>query len=608
MITVELGSRIFSNNEWTRAYTLSNVTQYLFTDSVPTISSELERQAFQRVVEDVSLKFSNFDNYFTNLLSGATAQSRFVCRIKDVDTNTVIFLGEIDNTSITFDVTDESVSFDVFSLNNVFWKRAEDTRAFFGSAHDVTDESVGIGLTPTLSFVIQAAITQSFKDICDGVIDYRLATRYINNGGYNYTYGVLQMLDVKTTIKDLFTAFAYYYNCEFFINPSNEKLIIQKRQTVGTASGVDLTNLLIDGTTQIKFLDDSKYDYVKTIISGYPLIQPAVLSTTSGSGFNYSNIFSDSSVKYYVTSLVNINGVTIESTKPKIYATATQQNNNTVWTIHGTLESGRSGVGRIIVSQSFTDTLMVGDYVAISNTNFGLGDGIYEIQGITSGIITIHTNTNVYFYSLYYATGSIQKCNQQTVVLNVPVSLIPNAVGRKVYREYRGLVYLVKQFDNNTETSFTDNVEGNISSFSSDTSLSSGLKVYIGYRDNAWLTPVFITEYSQEPLGNIFDATEGLEKLSFYEGTNKNTSNAIEHQYYFYGAESDFGVLWSQWIDLMKVKLSVNAKAKVTNLRVNDGVTLTLPKYSITNGTSFIVKKANIDLINEETELELISA
>ena len=114
MITVELGSRIFSNNEWTRAYTLSNVTQYLFTDSVPTISSELERQAFQRVVEDVSLKFSNFDNYFTNLLSGATAQSRFVCRIKDVDTNTVIFLGEIDNTSITFDVTDESVSFDVF--------------------------------------------------------------------------------------------------------------------------------------------------------------------------------------------------------------------------------------------------------------------------------------------------------------------------------------------------------------------------------------------------------------------------------------------------------------------------------------------------------------
>lgn len=305
-------------------------TDYLLEKTDVEIGKEFERGAFDRKVEDVQATVSNADGTFSTLFGGKPSTTRREVKIVD-DFGRIDFLGEIKNKSIEFDPANETVEFSAFSRLKQFWERA---RTHTIQPKPRTNE--GSIVYTTVKYILEreflhsrtmqrgggAGVNERYGDLFRSVIidteyqnrpirGWANASTYVNpaigdNGRYRELAGsaYAQNASGKTTAFDLLTAFAYYYNAEFFIDYDQNALRMARRSTIQSATPAagaphDLDRVLMDSEkVRVGVLDDDKYDYLRVIYYNappkYPTIERVELTpATTGLTKNVSYVVTD---------------------------------------------------------------------------------------------------------------------------------------------------------------------------------------------------------------------------------------------------------------------------------------------------------------------------
>lgn len=249
--------------------TVYDITGRLDYETDIQLNQELERQAFQRTVEDVRLRCGNLNGFFTTLFDGMSPTARWEVVIRDAR---ILFRGEVDNESITFDVGKEWVEFDVFSVTKVFWDAAKTIRITKAVSEFGVDVSLGttIELFITVEQLIKREITlDKFGGIIAGYsISALYAQRHIRFWAYTSdraigNNGRYRDLDPRTTIDELLKAMSIYYNAEFFIDPATQFLVMQKRGSVLNDVKTNLNDVIEDDEKiDIQLFDEQKIDYL----------------------------------------------------------------------------------------------------------------------------------------------------------------------------------------------------------------------------------------------------------------------------------------------------------------------------------------------------------
>lgn len=260
--------------------TATDITKYSDSDSTIILTQELERQAFQRVVDDVTLRLSNLAGFFTTEFAAITPTTRYEVQIFDGGRR--LFLGEIDNESINFEMNEEWVTFDAFSKNKIFWDRARatkvDTRT---SLHQLTITYK----TVMEMFTFQLIRTPFAEIFTEMSVDSLYANRNIrwhktvsdptigNNGKFDD-------LEEETTVQSLLDAMGRYYNAEFFVNPDDGKFTMKRRADILSDTQTLLDNLLVEDGIDLELVDRDKADFVHTF-NAIPLPNPPVFQSTN---------------------------------------------------------------------------------------------------------------------------------------------------------------------------------------------------------------------------------------------------------------------------------------------------------------------------------------
>lgn len=228
------------------------------------IGQKLERQAFERSVEDTHLRMDNMDNFFTDLFRETLPDNRWDIEIYS-DTRR-LFGGSINlHGSTVFKQKSEFVEFDVFSWNRQFWDIAALTRIWkYGPT--VAPE-IRAPITKPWNEVLALQVTASaFNDLFIGyTIDPLYVGRPIRWYGYQLgnNRGRFVDLDPRTTIKQLLTAAARYYNAEFFIDSETRNLVMRKRGAILRDIKHSVSaNLRDDKEPEITLFDEEQIDYL----------------------------------------------------------------------------------------------------------------------------------------------------------------------------------------------------------------------------------------------------------------------------------------------------------------------------------------------------------
>ena len=249
-----------------------DITEYLDDEADIELSQELERRAFQRTVDDVTLKCSNLGEEFSEWLSPASATSRMPgngSKIIIKDGDRILFRGEIER-PIHFDINSEWVTLDCFSMTKQLFDLAKSTRV---------SKSVPTGHEDDLFTTVQDLIQREVSmerfghlingyQISDDPINGKFASRQIRFWGYTAdpsigNNGRYKDLDPTTTVDELLKAMTVYYNADIFIDPETELLVMQKRNGVLN----DLNHQLDDQVEEddefgIQVYDEGQVDYL----------------------------------------------------------------------------------------------------------------------------------------------------------------------------------------------------------------------------------------------------------------------------------------------------------------------------------------------------------
>lgn len=284
-------------------------TKYLDEDSLFTLTQERERGAFQRVVSDISVTFSNTSEVFTNLFN-VPAQTRFELMITE---SRLIFLGEIQR-PIEFDAVNEKVTLQVFSLEKIFWDWAKATKIYNPANFASTSTYL------TLQTFFDDYLFPSFDTsnqfgggiISQVQIDSLYSGRNIRGWGTSASgnignNGRLKELDPETTIFEVLDACARYYNAEYYI--ADRVLYMIPRRSVINNLQTDVTDLICDDSSiTISDTDEERFDFVYTIAKQPRITKPYVKSTVSMNGGWIQGNF-----EWKMTAIYSVLGSEIES-------------------------------------------------------------------------------------------------------------------------------------------------------------------------------------------------------------------------------------------------------------------------------------------------------
>jgi hypothetical protein len=254
---------------------LVDYTEYLFESNEIVLAQERERGAFERTADDVRLMFSNMDLTFTNLFANQPSTSRF--RVHIVEENRVLFRGEIEWSSIEFDVVEETVSMNVYSLEKRFWELAKITKCYIPRLRNAISPRGSIvsltGYTDVNTVLMYEVQRTPFSDLFSSMnIAALYSSRPIRNFVDAHTAtdttigndGRLKELPEETTVAELLEAFARYYNAEFFIDAETGVFNMQRRNIILNDINTDITNIVLeDASFTLGTVDEEKYDYIQ---------------------------------------------------------------------------------------------------------------------------------------------------------------------------------------------------------------------------------------------------------------------------------------------------------------------------------------------------------
>lgn len=524
------------------------------------LTQELERDAFERVVEDIRLRVSNIDGMLTMLLGKTIAGTRWEICITEDDAFTgigrLLFRGEIDAGSMKFDLRGEWMECTVFSLNRLFWDRAKTTRI----NRQFSDPEKSLVYAP-LVFVLEREIGAGRRDSAGmplftgdlfGAIEMsdELASRqirfYADAAGDNIVgnNGLYADLDFSTTVFDLLTAIGLYMNAECFVDCERDCLVIQKRCTVNNDRvnrgdpGAELSQRIVEsGSDNSPALawrpaDDARYDYLYAAFEITRAPQPVYLGQVLSTATLLGTLAGGRYLTYYLTNLI------------------------------GGYESAPSMPLRVYLQPNALLT----------------GPGQNEM-------------------------GSYH------ITLRIPAGTAATT-GRRLYRTVAGsedIVRLLAEFSGNASTAFEDVVseQRNIplpqEGFSSTAAWFS-----FDEETGRWNAPVLDCPAGvNEPAGKIFRI---LPELNF---RNHNVPSIIlpydlYDVYAFFGKDNSFERIVALFDNLLMTVRMVECRVTGVNYRVGDTVSLfqnLIPGHS----GVFVIKKASVNLTAEESTLELIA-
>lgn len=304
-----------------------DVEPYLLESENIQLDQVYEDGAFARQIEDVHLIVSNQSGALTTLFADKPATTRYSVRI--VDDGRTLFVGEVKHNMVAFDPKNEKVDFTAFSNLKSFWDRCKESqiqpeprRGGIESSTVYTTVEYILKREFIFSFLTRRGgtdVSERFGDLFRNlIIDADYKDRPIrgwenasahtdptvgDNGRYRElagsTYGSRSYRDFgstrgggrasftgspvgQTTCFDLLTAFAFYYNAEFYIDYDANALVMHRRNAViisAPKNGLphDIDAVLMDKESmKVMLLDDDKHDYVRVAYYNAPPALPIV--------------------------------------------------------------------------------------------------------------------------------------------------------------------------------------------------------------------------------------------------------------------------------------------------------------------------------------------
>ncbi|MFI5250794.1 MAG: hypothetical protein ACHQQQ_00055 [Bacteroidota bacterium] len=623
-----------------------DITPLLDEDSKIILMQELERDAFERTVEDLTLRASNMDGYFTEIFRYGTASTRYEVTVSEE--MRTLFRGEIDNESIRFDAKELWVELNVFSMNHRFWDRAKRTR-------------VNLCFTPDEKSIITMGVKELIlRELSSGRVDaenqplfqgdmfsdFTIADQYAYRQIRFYAdtddslignNGKFANLDPSTTIFDLLTAMSVYYNAEFFINPETEEFTMNRRLSPTGHQGNLDGCVLDDSKIDVLYLDRSKYDYIYTMIAiaepPSPLFDRFDYSSAGADFILHVNpTGKEKCFKYFLTCLIN-DTETMPSVPLMVNVPATKITTDDVgftnvsaWDVRLTIPAGYPGTTKRYLYRT----------EALPSGSTQLEGPAIPIVSVAAGSPCLVTTTIPHYFSKgdtvkFTNTGSTPNLNGSYAVAEVKSDksftiniIIAIAGNRGTVKKIIGPgvvdlpnVYFLAEIDGNLPVSYRDGTEhyprcdtSRVMKQASPLAISAWIGYDETYFPHQWKTPILDVEGGRNtPSGKIFDA---LPKLNFCSPNFPGQPNPynLYDVFSFFTKDNELDKLTMQWENLLTTIRGISCKVKGINFRVGDeiGLSANLPfSDALDLHPRLLVKKAAIDLINEETELELIS-
>jgi hypothetical protein len=262
-----------------------DITNRLNENTDLTLTQELERGAFERVVSDVNITMSN-NNGLADTIFGGTVNptTKWEVIVKDDNYNT-LFRGHIE-TPIKFDKNKEWCSFTAFSRTRAMWDRFDETKISSPIPTSTND------VTATLAefFNLQFLVIGLLRDIIQGIDLTEYATRSIrmwadeiaptgNNGRW-------REVNPDMTWKEVIEEMLLYYNAEIYVDNETLEFKMIKRGSQINATAQDIDDKVHDDAAMdLRQWDKNPYDYLHSyadVIPAAPTYNDTISVPTAG--------------------------------------------------------------------------------------------------------------------------------------------------------------------------------------------------------------------------------------------------------------------------------------------------------------------------------------
>lgn len=643
-----------------------NLTSWLITDQSFQMSNETERDAFERVCGDIHLTFTNARRQFNDIFTSTIGQEEWRIYIND-DSLVERFSGEIWNSTILFSINNESVSFDCYSFQGMFWDMCGNKKIKIQllNAHDL-DMRYTLVYNDLKTVIEYNLETELQGDIFNTV---ELQDCYINrkirwyktdevagNGG-RYSY-----LDPDTTVKELFEAFSRFYNLEFIVDHPNKKLIVQKRRFPNSGSAKSI-KVKEDSPIEYKPCGENKYDYIYSIFK-YVTPGKVVLKSLSeteiyisGAPTGYPSDVFKGICENFINPSQDVGGNEKEGAEIEIDTITATTDYIKTKTKHGLLSGDIIGIKEVSGSNIINNENYIVTYISqyeftvqrlsetfpFDITSDGSGGKVWKrnerfqllyprfyyflvaVNGETPFSITMptiammnHAYINETNYHTWLSHGHYKGMHAKLII----PKCADGTTKRLLYRTHwiidRGLnidlrgIYFVWTFWGNDEQEFDDTkayYRSNFADYPLDANILMGIAAWFGYNEEtgSWLDPLLdYTNSKSDPLGSkVFDA---IPKLRWVDGATKELFDSTFYDIYcFFGKDNSNEYIRDEFIDLLKTKALLTCSTKDNNINSGDEIIRPeLQNVSNLPNSNLLVKNAIIDFLKEETRLEMV--
>jgi hypothetical protein len=264
MISIRLGEK---------GQPLEDVTNRLDNTSDVILDDIQELFTFKRAFADVQLRLGNLDRYFSTLFLSREPTTWWSLEVW-VDSERK-FDGRIES-PITFDIKGEWVTFTAFSIDKLFWEKAQSTNILMTWVKPdpvwTLRRFLEYQLISNFAYDEESNVINVFQDFfavldMDPIYENRSMNFFPNYSSvfpYNrpaaYTYADLSP---DNTIDQLLLDMAVWYNAIFFIDPLTGHVTMKQRQTVNRDMQHDIDNLLrSNGSIDVDDANQNGYDWV----------------------------------------------------------------------------------------------------------------------------------------------------------------------------------------------------------------------------------------------------------------------------------------------------------------------------------------------------------
>lgn len=237
-----------------------DATPYLDETEKQIVTQELEFNAFQRTMPDVSFSLSNMSNAFTTLFSGMRKTHLYEVDVYD-NAGRRRFWGYLDNQTLTFLLRDRYAKFSAYSGLKRFWEKAKTTKLHF-------PDGPLFGRTVTLvDFLTYQMFATNIRENFTTFLGLDLgefATEVIRGYDTADYKGTFQNLNRDTTWYDLLTAISLFHNAEFYIDPEDRSLRMVHRTSILNDRQLNIDDRLCDDEeVESTAIDSKRVDFVR---------------------------------------------------------------------------------------------------------------------------------------------------------------------------------------------------------------------------------------------------------------------------------------------------------------------------------------------------------